>query len=104
MVDDPSDSGSDSYTYSEEQENRPFYGQVEEFRVKIHHGWESFQDDGQNHFVGYKSDSHMMNKQQGQFTTGLKQAKKEDRGPDGFPRLPNWQSKNQTRWAYSGEY
>lgn len=46
----------------------------------------------------------MMNKQQGQFTTGLKQAKKEDRGPDGFPRLPNWQSKNQTRWAYSGEY
>lgn len=54
--------------------------------------------------MGYESDSHMMQEKQSQFTTGLKQATKEDRGSDDFPRLPNWQPKNQTRWAYSGEY
>lgn len=63
---------------------------MEVFRVKMHHDWESFQNGGQNYFVGYESDSHMMQKQQSQFTTGLKQATKEDRGFDGFPRLPNW--------------
>lgn len=102
--DDPSDSGYYSYTYSKEQENHSFYWQVEEFRVKMHHDWESSQNDGQNYFVGYESDSLMMQEQQSQFTTGLKQATKEDRGSDDFPRLPNWQPKNQTRWAYSGEY
>lgn len=62
MVDDSSDMGSDSYTYSGEQENRPSYGQVEEFRVKMHHDWESSQEDGRNYFVGYKGDSFTMHR------------------------------------------
>lgn len=38
----------------------------------------------------------MMHEQQGQFTTGLQHATKENRGPDDFPRLTNCQPKNQT--------
>lgn len=37
-----------------------------------------------------------MHEQQGQFTTGLQHATKENRGPDDFPRLTNCQPKNQT--------
>lgn len=62
VVDDSSDFGSDSYTYIEEQENRTSYGQVEEFRVKMHHDWESSQEEGRNYFVGYKGDSFTMHR------------------------------------------
>lgn len=62
VVDDSSDFGSDSYTYIEEQKNRTSYGQVEEFRVKMHHDWESSQEEGRNYFVGYKGDSFTMHR------------------------------------------
>lgn len=88
----PSDIGSDGNSSSDEQEDNPSYGHVEEFRVKMHQDWESSLGDGRIYFVGYKGDFYMMYYQQSQVTTGLQRITQVDREPDIIPRV---QHKNQ---------